>query len=199
METAIDTRQKFIEAALRLFADKGFYGASMDQIAGELDMTKQALIHHFGTKEKLYRAVLAQISERLLKQVNNQQADSGASGKNAFADAIQRLFEHTLTYADDTQLLMRELLDNKRRAAQAEVWYLRPFLEELRRLLMQTPAWAQADEAQAAAQVYNLLGAINYFAVSTTTLEQMYSARHVAALRAEFPQRLHRLAQTPPD
>ena len=64
----MDTRDRFIEVALQLFSEKGFYGASMDGIAREVGLTKQALIHHFGSKEKLYGAVLGRISEALLAE-----------------------------------------------------------------------------------------------------------------------------------
>jgi AcrR family transcriptional regulator len=54
-----DTRDAFLDAAKRHFAQRGFYGASIAAIAEELGLTKQALIHHFGTKERLYGEVLA--------------------------------------------------------------------------------------------------------------------------------------------
>ena len=99
----MDTRDRFLAAALRLFAEKGFYGASMDQIAKELGLTKQALIHHFGSKEKLYGAVLAQISEHLLSALGE--------APYRFVDAVERIYAHTLQHGEETQLLMRELLE----------------------------------------------------------------------------------------
>lgn len=188
-----DTKARSIAAALKLFAGKGFYGASMDHIARELGLTKQALIHHFGTKEKLYGAVLQQISDNLMAQL--PAADAPA---DAFTEAVMAVHTHTLAHPDATQLLMRELLDNRRRAAQAGTWYLRPFLERLNALLRQDPAWAKTPAASSAAHVYQLLGAIKYFAVSQTTLAHMYSADTAHTTRAAFTAQLTRLAEAGP-
>lgn len=186
----MDTRDRFLAAALRLFAEKGFYGASMDQIAKELGLTKQALIHHFGSKEKLYGAVLAQISEHLLSALGET--------PYRFVDAVERIYAHTLQHGEETQLLMRELLDNRRRAEQASTWYLRPFLDGLMQALRRSPAWAEASDTEAAVHVYQLLGAINYFAVSGPTLSHMYSKAHVDRLSKGFPQHLRLLAELGP-
>ncbi|MEM9533732.1 MAG: TetR/AcrR family transcriptional regulator [Pseudomonadota bacterium] len=185
----IATRDRFIHAASSLFAEKGFYGASMDQIAREVGLTKQALIHHFGSKEKLYGAVLQGISERLLAQLEKQ-----PEGAASFAVAVERLYQTTLKNPGDTRLLMRELLDNRARAAKAGTWYLRPFLDGLAERLRQQPGWEKAKARDIAAHVYQILGAINFFAVSTVTLEQMYSAAHVKAMREAFPAQLRQLA-----
>tara|TARA_R110000772_G_scaffold141114_4_gene250440 strand:- start:78264 stop:78845 length:582 start_codon:yes stop_codon:yes gene_type:complete len=187
----METRQRILAAALRLFAERGFYGASMDQIARELDLTKQALIHHFGTKEKLYGAVLVAISERLMTEAIQPTEVESAS---AFADAVSRIYLRTLQHREDTLLLMRELLDNRRRAAQAGTWYLKPFLDGLADLLRRDPNWQEEDEGSIFTHVYQVLGAINYFAVSTATLENMYSVEHVEAMQECFPERLRKLA-----
>ena len=189
-----DTRSRAINAALSLFADKGFYGVSMDHIARELDLTKQALIHHFGTKEKLYGAVLNEISDRLLEGVSDASKRDG----EAFADAVLRIYERTQLNTPETQLLMRELLDNRRRAAQAGTWYLRPFLDGLDGLLRKSEGWGKADTHVRAAHIYQIMGAINYFSVSADTLEDMYSPRHVQRMRKVFPSQLRRLAEAPP-
>lgn len=64
-KTSASTRDRMIEEARALFAERGFYGVSIAQIAAELGLTKQALLHHFGTKERLYGLVLEQIAGEL--------------------------------------------------------------------------------------------------------------------------------------
>lgn len=50
-----DTREKLLAAAHSQFADRGFYGASIAQIAGEVGLTKQALLYHLSAR-KTYTA-----------------------------------------------------------------------------------------------------------------------------------------------
>lgn len=196
----MDTRDRFIEVALQLFSEKGFYGASMDGIAREVGLTKQALIHHFGSKEKLYGAVLGRISEALLAEVPEPATLPAAERGTAFPDALRAIQRHTVAYEAETTLLMRELLDNRRRAESAGVWFLRPFLDRLHGLLRLLPGWGHAADAEVAAHVYQLLGAINYLAVSRSTLAGMYSSEHVCALEAAFERQLAtRMISTPLD
>lgn len=198
VEPSADTRARILQVALKLFAEKGFSGLSIDRLARDLGVTKQAVLHHFGSKQKLYAAVLGSISERLLTDVvEGQQAGSDASD-TAFVRSVLQIYDHTMGFRDETCLLMRELLDNPERASQASTWYLRPFLDSLYEQLRQSAAWADADESQIATHVYQLLGAIHYFAVSLTTLRNMYSAAAVDAMIRRYPDQLRQLANLAP-
>lgn len=47
-----------ISAALKVFAQNGFAGTTLDDIAGLAGMSKPNLIYYFASKEEIYRAVL---------------------------------------------------------------------------------------------------------------------------------------------
>lgn len=51
------TRESLVEAARRLFGEKGFNSTSLDEIVKEAGVTKGALYHHFSDKEELFKAV----------------------------------------------------------------------------------------------------------------------------------------------
>ncbi len=59
-----------LAAAERIFAESGFQGASMAQIAAAANLPKPNLHYYFGTKEALYRAVLEDILERWLGEAD---------------------------------------------------------------------------------------------------------------------------------
>lgn len=50
--------QEILEAAKRLFAQRGFGGVSLDHIARDVGTAKQNLLYYFASKEALYRRVL---------------------------------------------------------------------------------------------------------------------------------------------
>ena len=53
-----DKRARILAEALTVFAEKGYEGASLAAIARAADITKPGLLHHFGSKEELFVAVL---------------------------------------------------------------------------------------------------------------------------------------------
>ena len=188
------TRAQLIRTAERLFAARGFYGASIAAIAEELGLTKQALLHHFGTKEKLYGEVLAGISARFAEAVATAWSEA-ATPEDQLEAVILGLYDRAVAEPEEAQLLMRELLDNRRRAEQAGTWYLKPFLESLVAIARHCGRWRRSSDAAALAGVYQLLGAVSYFAVSEPTLARMFGKTAFDALRKAYPRELTRLVR----
>jgi len=56
-----DNRAKLIAAARKAFAEKGYAGASMDELTADVGLTRGALYHNFGDKRGLLAAVVEQI------------------------------------------------------------------------------------------------------------------------------------------
>ena len=56
--------------------------------AAQVGLTKQALLHHFGSKQKLYGAVLERISARLLADLDD--CANGVAPEQAFEQALLR-------------------------------------------------------------------------------------------------------------
>jgi AcrR family transcriptional regulator len=63
------TRQTLVEAAAEVFARKGFYGASLEEIAEAAGFTRGAIYSNFGNKEELLYAVLDDSIDRQLRAV----------------------------------------------------------------------------------------------------------------------------------
>jgi AcrR family transcriptional regulator len=65
------TRARLLEAAARVYARRGFAGATLDEVAAEAGFTKGAVYGHFGSKENL---LLALLQEHLAGQIAEQLA-----------------------------------------------------------------------------------------------------------------------------
>ena len=171
-----NTRDKLLEQAEILFANKGFYGTSIKDVAAEVSVSKQGLLHHFPSKEKLYGAVLQGAADHLLAFVQDARKDTHGPAEQL----VLLLKQMSLAEGRSLRviiLLLRELMDNRERASDAHKWFMRPFLDEL----VQITEHAQRDGAfagkPALAFVYQMLGATQYYVISQPTLRQLYSTR----------------------
>ena len=65
-KTVQDAKEKLLAAATRLFAEKGFAGVSIRQLAEAAGVNSAMISYYYGGKEGLYEAVLTTQYERLL-------------------------------------------------------------------------------------------------------------------------------------
>ena len=192
---AYDTRERFLDTAEALFAERGFYGVSIAAIADQLGLTKQALLHHFGSKEKLYGQVLKRISEHH-ETLAASMEDSAKTPEARLKSFLLLLLDTAELQQNQTRLLMRELLDNNQRAETAGSWYLKPFLKQLANMVRAIPQWTNKTEAEAISFAYQFLGAINYFAISQPTLSGMFGQKAYRKMHASFKVDVERLIES---
>jgi len=64
--TATARREQILDIALEVFATHGFHGASMNDVADAVGVTKPVLYQHFDSKRDLYQALIDEVGERLL-------------------------------------------------------------------------------------------------------------------------------------
>jgi TetR/AcrR family transcriptional regulator len=103
---------QILKAAERVFAESGFNGATMAEIAERADLPKANLHYYFGTKEELYRAVLANTLETWLDPlaVIAPEADPAA----AIAAYVRAKMEATRLHPYASKVFANEILHGAR-------------------------------------------------------------------------------------
>jgi AcrR family transcriptional regulator len=86
-------RARMVAAAIDEFAARGFKGASMDAIAARTDTTRALINYYFGSKEKLYIAVLEQVYAEIREAEGQLDLDHLEP-----VQAIGRIVEFTYDY-----------------------------------------------------------------------------------------------------
>jgi TetR/AcrR family transcriptional regulator, cholesterol catabolism regulator len=64
------TRDDILEAAAQVFRQKGFHGASMQDIAKAVNLQKPSLYHHVSSKQEILLALLDRALELLLERIS---------------------------------------------------------------------------------------------------------------------------------
>jgi AcrR family transcriptional regulator len=63
------TRARLLEGALEVFAERGFHGASVEDICERAGFTRGAFYSNFGSKDELALALFEATTDRLLEQI----------------------------------------------------------------------------------------------------------------------------------
>lgn len=66
MQAQTRPQDRILDAAMRVFRRHGFRRSSIEQAAEEAGLTRQALYHHFDSKQALFRAVIERLYEQAL-------------------------------------------------------------------------------------------------------------------------------------
>ena len=83
------TRDRIMKAAARVFAERGYHGASIRNIVAKANVNQAAISYHFAGKEGLYRAVLKAAMQALS---NADNSTARAPGTGVGREAALRAF-----------------------------------------------------------------------------------------------------------
>jgi AcrR family transcriptional regulator len=83
------TRASLLDAATRVFARRGFDGASLEDVAAEAGLSKGALYYNFASKEELFLAILDQHLESRLAMLEDVR--SGGDPAESLREGARRI------------------------------------------------------------------------------------------------------------
>lgn len=106
---AADRLGQILSIARRRFAEQGFDGASLGQIATDTGIRKASLYYYFSTKDALYAAVLDEIVFNLRDRIR-----AAMEGQVGYVSALDSLGTHIVDYLgrnrEAANLLVREMI-----------------------------------------------------------------------------------------
>ena len=79
--TGSERRQQLIEIAKSLFAERGYDGTSIEEIAQRANVSKPVVYEHFGGKEGLYAVVVDRETRTLHSAIRNALTTPGAGSR----------------------------------------------------------------------------------------------------------------------
>ena len=108
-----DKREQIIETTLQLFAEKGFEGTSIRDIAEKASVNVAMVNYYFGSKEKLFEKIIEHKSAAtrgVLDEIQHNEELTHIQKIEAIIDIyIEKLFTHRMFH----RLVQQELILNQ--------------------------------------------------------------------------------------
>jgi AcrR family transcriptional regulator len=157
-------RARIIQAAIDEFAARGFKGAAMDAIAGRTHTTRALINYYFGSKEKLYIAVLERVYAEIREAEGELDLDHLAP-----VDAIRRIVEFTFNYYLKHEGFVRLVVAENQaqgrhlRKSKAMRTLNRPIIERIARVIARGQAQGRFRPAIDAVEIHKAIAALGMF------------------------------------
>lgn len=185
------TAERLVTVAEDLFAEKGFYGTSIRDIAQCLSIAKSSLLHHYPAKEKLYAAVLKKIADEMREEVKTirESTDDEAEQLRRF---IRLLWENSIKKPNRDTIIIREMLDNPKRAGKVRQWFFVDYLNEIAGIIRSGQEKGIFRPIVPELFIFQLLGAHRYLVISLPTIRHFYPGETYRQIMAEHTRELEK-------
>ena len=104
-----EKREVILDAALQVFSENGFRGATLDQIAAVAGLSKPNMLYYYASKEMIYRTLLNRLLEAWLQPLEN--IDPSGDPHKEIMRYINAKLEFSRMYPRESRLFAIEILN----------------------------------------------------------------------------------------
>jgi len=123
-----ETRQAILRAAEAIFAERGYAGARMDDVAAEVGIKRASMVYYFRDKRSLYLALLQEIYGELLRR-HREVVEKPGSGRDRVFGFLEIWAGHVAERPGSLRILMWESARVRRESADPLAAELAPILQ----------------------------------------------------------------------
>jgi TetR/AcrR family transcriptional regulator len=159
-QRSLETRQRLVDAALLVFAEHGFAGASTREIARRAGVALAALPYHFTTKEALWKAasdrIFARLGETFLRRVEGL---AGVDARTRLRLLLRDFVRFQAAHPELHRFMVQEGIGKSPRLAWLVEKHIRPIYDSVRALTEEAQQAGYAPLGRPELVHYMLIGA----------------------------------------
>jgi TetR/AcrR family transcriptional regulator len=159
------TAARILDAAEVLFAEQGFAGATLRDVADRAGLRTPSLYNHFEGKESLYAAVLQRSLSPILELLADYANNESLAGEPR--DLIERVMKFLADSPNLPRLILHETLAGGERLSEELRAWIGPIFEKANEMAEETGAsqsWTREQIPLLVLALYNIV--LGYFAIA---------------------------------
>ena len=125
------TVQDILIAAKHLFSERGLYGTSIRDIESASGVSKGLILHHFGTKEKLYAAVQDLLAREYISMMDIKRKKS-KNFQELVATAVRSSFRYEIENPEYRRISLWSYLEGQVKSNELEQRFRMTLIEIMR-------------------------------------------------------------------
>jgi TetR/AcrR family transcriptional regulator len=140
----IRNREAILDAALEVFSQHGFRGATVDMIAAEAGLSKPNLLYYFPTKDDIHVTLLSQLMDTWLDPL--RELDATGDPVPEILAYVRRKLEMSRDFPRESRLFANEIVQGAPRIGTSLSTDLKSLVDEKARVIA---AWSAAGRIAA--------------------------------------------------
>jgi AcrR family transcriptional regulator len=97
----MDSKEKILEMAIKLFAEKGKHGTRMEKIAAIAGINKAMIYYYYTSKDNLYQEVIIYILQSIIQRIFNALEETSQVDKNPVTKVKTFMTAHFQAFSID--------------------------------------------------------------------------------------------------